>query len=119
MSRLHSVRLNRDLCMGCTNCIKKCPTEAIRVRNGKAVINEARCIDCGECIRACPHHAKSAEMDLFSRIGDYPFKIALAAPSLYTQFGPPATREMVLAALHSLGFDRVYEVALGAILPGL
>jgi len=114
MSRLHSVRLNRDLCMGCTNCIKKCPTEAIRVRNGKAVINDARCIDCGECIRACPHHAKSAEMDLFSRIADYPYKIALAAPSLYTQFGPPATREMVLAALCSLGFDRVYEVALGA-----
>lgn len=114
MSRLHSVRLNRDLCMGCTNCIKKCPTEAIRVRSGKAVISDARCIDCGECIRVCPHHAKSAEMDLVSRLSDFSFTIALAAPSLYTQFGPPATREMVLAALRSLGFDRVYEVALGA-----
>ena len=59
MSKLHAVRLNRDLCMGCTNCIKRCPTEAIRVRDGKAVIFEDRCIDCGECIRACPHHAKA------------------------------------------------------------
>jgi iron only hydrogenase large subunit-like protein len=114
MSKLHSVRLNRELCMGCTNCIKKCPTEAIRVRNGKAVISEARCIDCGECIRACPHHAKSAEMDPISRLSDHRFNIALAAPSLYTQFGPPATREMVLAALLALGFDEVYEVAFGA-----
>lgn len=114
MSKLHAVRLNRDLCMGCTNCIKRCPTEAIRVRGGKAVIFEARCIDCGECIRACPHHAKSADMDPMSRLDDYKRTIALAAPSLYTQFGPPATREMVLAALHAIGFDDVYEVALGA-----
>ena len=114
MSKLHSVRLNRELCMGCTNCIKKCPTEAIRVRNGKAVISEVRCIDCGECIRACPHHAKSAEMDMISRTADFRYSIALAAPSLYTQFGSPATREMVLAALRGIGFDEVYEVALGA-----
>ncbi|MGI6334075.1 MAG: [Fe-Fe] hydrogenase large subunit C-terminal domain-containing protein [Saccharofermentanales bacterium] len=114
MSKLHAVRLNRDLCMGCTNCIKRCPTEAIRVRDGKAVIFEERCIDCGECIRACPHHAKSADMDPMSRLGEYKRTVALAAPSLYTQFGPPATREMVLAALQGIGFDEVYEVALGA-----
>ena len=60
MPKLHSVQLNRDLCVGCTNCIKKCPTEAIRVRDGKAQNRRDRCIDCGECIRACPHHAKSA-----------------------------------------------------------
>lgn len=114
MSKFHSVRLNRELCMGCTNCIKKCPTEAIRVRDGKARISESRCIDCGECIRACPHHAKSAEMDSISRLHDFRHTIALAAPSLYAQFGAPATREMVLSALHGIGFDDVYEVALGA-----
>ena len=114
MPRLHSVILNRDLCVGCTNCIKKCPTEAIRVRNGKAQISESRCIDCGECIRACPHHAKSASMDPFSRLQDYPHTIALAAPSLYAQFGTPATRTMVLAALRNVGFNEVYEVAIGA-----
>ena len=47
----HSVTLDRDKCMGCINCIKRCPTEAIRVRNGKAAILNARCIDCGVCIR--------------------------------------------------------------------
>ncbi len=47
----HSVLLDADLCVGCTTCIKFCPTKAIRVRNGKAKIFEDRCIDCGECIR--------------------------------------------------------------------
>ncbi|MEG2037547.1 MAG: 4Fe-4S binding protein, partial [Ruthenibacterium sp.] len=27
----HSVTLDKDLCKGCINCIKRCPTEAIRV----------------------------------------------------------------------------------------
>ena len=56
----HSVTLDKDKCCGCTNCIKRCPTEAIRVRDGKARIISERCIDCGECIRVCPHHAKRA-----------------------------------------------------------
>lgn len=114
MSKLHSVRLNEEKCVGCTNCIKKCPTEAIRVRNGKARIAEERCIDCGECIKACPHHAKSAQMDTLDMLGNFRYNIALAAPSLYAQFGTPATRVMVLAALRNIGFDDVYEVALGA-----
>ena len=58
-----SVRLDEDLCKGCINCIKRCPTQAIRVRNGKAVIKNEFCIDCGECIRICPHHAKKATYD--------------------------------------------------------
>ena len=59
----HSVYLDDKLCRGCVNCIKRCPTEAIRVRGGKAVIASERCIDCGECIRICPHHAKRAVTD--------------------------------------------------------
>ena len=33
----HSVTLDKDKCKGCINCIKRCPTKAIRVRDGKAV----------------------------------------------------------------------------------
>lgn len=117
MVKLHSVTLKRDLCVGCTNCIKGCPTEAIRVRDGKAVIDEVRCIDCGQCIRICPHHAKRAVTDPFPDLAsphkDHPC-VALIPPSLYAQFGPPATRAMIIRAMYSLGFDYVYEVALGA-----
>jgi len=117
VGKLHSVALNRELCVGCTNCIKGCPTQAIRVRDGKAVIDETRCIDCGECIRICPHHAKGAVTDPFPDLSaphkDHPTAV-LIPPSLYAQFGPPATRGMILKSMYSLGFDYVYEVALGA-----
>ena len=49
----HSVTLKEEKCVGCTNCVKRCPTEAIRIRDGKAFIAKERCIDCGECIRIC------------------------------------------------------------------
>ena len=83
---LHSVKLEQDKCLGCTNCIKRCPTEAIRVRDGKATIISERCIDCGECIRICPHKAKRALYDTFESIYDFKYKIALPAPALFGQF---------------------------------
>jgi len=110
----HSVRLDRDKCRGCTNCIKRCPTEAIRVRGGKAQIIAERCIDCGECIRVCPYHAKIAYTDPFSDISRFKYKIALPAPSLYGQFKNLSSIDRVIVALKLMGFDDVYEVARGA-----
>ena len=110
----HSVSLDRDKCLGCMNCIKRCPTQAIRVRRGKATIISERCIDCGECIRICPHHAKSAKSDPLSCIENYKYKIALPAPSLYGQFNNLNDVNYVLTAFLQLGFDSVFEVAKGA-----
>ena len=62
-----------DKCKGCVNCIKRCPTEAIRVRDGKAHIIEARCIDCGECVRICPNQAKTVIADKLERLKDFKF----------------------------------------------
>jgi iron only hydrogenase large subunit-like protein len=110
----HSVRLERDKCRGCTNCIKHCPTEAIRVRGGKAQIIAERCIDCGECIRVCPYHAKIAYTDPFADINRFRHKIALPAPSLYGQFKNLSSIDRILIGLKLMGFDDVYEVARGA-----
>jgi len=71
-----AVYLDEDLCMGCTNCIRRCPTEAIRVRNGKAVIRKEFCIDCGECIRICKHHAKKAAYDTIDALQNYTYTVA-------------------------------------------
>lgn len=107
----HSVTLDESKCVGCTNCIKRCPTEAIRVRNGKAVITSERCIDCGECIRVCPHHAKRARHDHLSMLDQFTYKIALPAPSLYGQFNNLDDQDYVLTGLKKLGFDDVVEVS--------
>lgn len=114
MKFVHSVTLNRNLCKGCINCIKRCPTEAIRVRDGKAHILAERCIDCGECIRICPHHAKRAITDPLEVMNNYEYTIALPPPSLYGQYNNLEDQELVLAALKNMGFDEVYEVAKAA-----
>jgi len=110
----HSVTLDENSCKGCTNCIKRCPTEAIRVRKSKARIIKERCIDCGECIRVCPYHAKKAITDSFDIIQNYKYKIALPAPTLYGQFNNKYSRNRILNGLKSIGFDDVYEVARAA-----
>lgn len=109
-----SVQLEETLCKGCINCIKRCPTQAIRVRNGKAVITKEFCIDCGECIRICPHHAKRAVYDKLDIRENYAYMVALPAPSLYGQFNHLEDVNIVLTALKRIGFDDVYEVSGGA-----
>lgn len=110
----HSVTLDKDKCLGCTNCIKRCPTQAIRVRGGKAQIISERCIDCGECVRVCPHHAKKARHDPLSMLDDYRYTIALPAPALYGQFNHLDDIDIVLTGLLKMGFDDVFEVSRGA-----
>lgn len=110
----HSVTLNKELCHGCINCVKRCPTEAIRVREGKARILAERCIDCGECIRVCPHHAKRAVSDSMSDLDGFRYKIALPAPVLYAQFKHLDCLERVVKGLLDVGFDEVFEVGAAA-----
>lgn len=110
----HSVHLMEDKCKGCVNCIKRCPTEAIRVRDGKAHIIEARCIDCGECVRNCPNQAKIVVADSMERLKSYRYNVALPAPAIYGQFREDTDPKRVLAALLKIGFDDVIDVAFAA-----
>ena len=107
----HSVVLEYIKCRGCTTCIKNCPTEAIRVRRGKATILPNRCIDCGTCIRVCPHKAVKSVPDDFNALQNFQYNVAVPDPSLYGQFHNLDDHNLVLNGLLELGFDRVYEAA--------
>ena len=107
----HSVMLEYKKCRGCTTCIKSCPTEAIRVRNGKATILPNRCIDCGTCIQTCPHRAIKSVPDSFNVLQNYQYTIAVPDPALYGQFHHLDDHNIVLNGLLELGFDDVYEAA--------
>lgn len=107
----HSVTLEYIKCRGCTTCIKNCPTEAIRVRRGKATILPNRCIDCGTCIRVCPHNAVKSVPDDFNALQNYQYNIVIPDPTLYGQFHNLDDPNIVLNGLLALGFDQVYESA--------
>ncbi len=109
----HSVVLNDDRCVGCTSCLKICPTEAIRLREGKARIIGEKCIDCGECIRICPNHAKSAVTDNLDIIKKYKYTIAIPSLVLYGQFPGNVGINEMLAAIKKVGFDEVFEASVG------
>jgi len=107
---IHALHIREDLCIGCSHCMNVCPTEAIRVKNGKSVLYDDRCVDCGECFRVCPVNAIIINHDDFSRIYDYTQRIALL-PAVFTgQFPEELERRMIYSALLELGFTHVYEV---------
>ena len=110
----HSVLLDAKKCTGCTTCLRHCPTEAIRIKDGRAVIDAERCIDCGACIRYCPSKAKKAVCSKLSDMDRFKYKIALPAPTLYGQFDNLDDVDHVLSGLKKIGFDDVYEVSKAA-----
>ena len=110
----HSVLLDTSKCTGCTTCLRHCPTEAIRIKDGHAVINSDRCIDCGECIRVCTHKAKKAVCSKLESMDRFKWKIALPAPTLYGQFDNLDDIDCVLSGLLNIGFDDVFEVSKAA-----
>ena len=110
----HSVSLDATKCKGCTTCLRRCPTQAIRIRDGKACINPNLCIDCGECIRHCPYKAKKADFDEWDSIDHEKYLIALPAPSLFGQFANLDDTDYLLQGLKNLGFNDVFEVAKAA-----
>ena len=110
----HSVQLNREKCQGCVSCVKLCPTEAIRVRNGKAEILADRCIDCGACASGCPYQAFSVKTDTLEGLSKFVYNIVLPAPSLYSQFPANVPLEDIWQGLHNLGFDEIFDVSLAS-----
>ena len=59
-SALKVIKINEELCKGCTTCARNCPVGAIEgtVKNPHK-INQDKCIKCGACISACPFKAIS------------------------------------------------------------
>lgn len=114
MEKYCSIVLDESRCTGCTNCIKRCPTEAIRVRDGKARIFPELCINCCECVRICPNHAPVPQADSKEMLSNYRYKIALPDPAIFAQFKTRYTPSQILAAIAALGFEGVYEVARAA-----
>ena len=56
-------QINPKMCIGCQLCVSVCPTDAISMVHGRAIIDAEKCIDCGICengnggYKGCPTNA--------------------------------------------------------------
>jgi NAD-dependent dihydropyrimidine dehydrogenase PreA subunit len=104
------VRFREDRCTGCAACLRRCPTQAIRIRHRKSIRIVGQCIGCGSCIRACPAGAVTAATRMPEAIGTDHAAIALVSPVLYAQF-QGTVPGAVLLALQQLGFRHTIDLS--------
>ena len=107
----HALQILTDNCTGCTACVRVCPTEAIRVRDHKAIIDSYRCVDCGNCINVCRFHAIIPLSDPLEIIHQFKYKLAIISSSFFGQFTEDISYEVAKQAVLNLGFDQVAEEA--------
>lgn len=110
VEKYHAIKVDKQKCMGCTHCMKSCPTEAIRIRGGVATINADRCVDCGNCLRACPVDAFYVNHDSLEQLQKYKYRVALFPAVLIGQFPEIYTEGKIYEALLKLGFTHIFEV---------
>lgn len=102
----NSVSVTQALCRKCLQCIRVCPTQAIRVRQEGPEIYAHLCVDCTSCIEVCEPRALNIRID-----GEMPAvtdETVLVLPSSFLeQFGAAAGRERIFDVLSELGFRHV------------
>lgn len=106
-----SVHVRSDLCKGRMRCMRICPTQAIRIKDGKARIIRERCIDCGECIVACTQGAIIPLTNPFGELTKYRYTIAIPSPALYAQYDRDILPDKILDGLRNIGFSDSFDLA--------
>lgn len=106
----HSIYFDSNLCRGDMNCLKVCPVEAIRIRNGKALMLENKCIDCGECVKVCETGAIKPLTNSFKDFSKYKYIVAVPTFVLYGLFERKIMPKTILTSLKKIGFDDVVDI---------
>lgn len=105
----HALTLDQQICIGCSHCMRVCPTEAFRIKDGKAVLNPDRCIDCGNCFKVCPTKAIFIQQDDFDSIFNFACRVALVPAVFMGQFPNDITVSRIYQILKEIGFTHVIE----------
>ena len=110
IQKYHAIKVDTEKCFGCTHCMKTCPTEAIRIKDGVAVIRPERCVDCGNCLRSCPVNAFYVEQDSLGQIFTFKYRVVLFPSVLIGQFPEKYSEGQIYEAILELGFTHIFEV---------
>ena len=105
----HSIRISREACQGCVNCIRVCPTEAIRIIDGEINIIAELCIDCGECMRSCGRKALGVDEDDWNKIKESSRATVLADPVFFSQFSHYSKPEVLEEVLQQQDMNMLVD----------
>jgi NAD-dependent dihydropyrimidine dehydrogenase PreA subunit len=51
---VYLIRVERERCNGCGECMELCPVDVFEIREGKSVpLNPQICLGCGACVGVC------------------------------------------------------------------
>jgi Na+-translocating ferredoxin:NAD+ oxidoreductase RNF subunit RnfB len=110
LPKYHALKVDAAKCIGCTHCMKSCPTEAIRIVNGLAEIDFEFCVDCGQCHRVCPSKAFYIEQDDLAKIRSFKYRVILFPSVMIGQFPEKYSENQIYEGLKKVGFTHVFEV---------
>ena len=105
----HPIFFDPRLCRGHRSCLRACPTQAVRIRSGRAKKIADLCIDCGECIKVCERHAVRSVTHSMRRLSRFDCAVAVPSVALYTQLDAPPS--VVHRALTRCGFSAVASIS--------
>ena len=134
LDKFKRCHIDQDKCIRCGKCYNQCPYRAIsKIERpcaaacgmdaigsdelGRAKINYDKCVSCGMCLVNCPFAAIADKSQIFQVINAMRKDeevVACVAPAFVGQFGKDATPSKLKAAMRTLGFADVVEVAIGA-----
>ena len=112
----HSMLLQNHPC-DCSDptCVSACIFDALEIKDGKAILNEAQCVGCQECIKACKGENLSFSKDTILTLellkSESTQVYALVAPAIAGQYGSDASLAKLRSACKQIGFFGMVEVA--------
>jgi iron only hydrogenase large subunit-like protein/uncharacterized Fe-S cluster-containing protein len=104
---------NKARCRDCYRCLRNCPVNAIKMKDGQAQVEPEKCILCGTCLKECPQNAKQFRRDLerVKRLIKENEKVAVSiAPSFPALFEEWEV-ERIPSLMRRLGFSYVSETS--------
>jgi len=114
------MKIDTEKCVLCYACVRNCPVKAIEVSSEAAVpiqIINNRCVGCGACYEVCPYDAVQYQSHLDKTrevLKSKELVVALVAPSVAGEFFDITDYRKFVQMLKQLGFNVVYEAAIGA-----
>jgi two-component system NtrC family sensor kinase len=102
-------------CRRCYRCVRECPTNALKIDQGKVKRIPSRCIYCGLCYKNCAHDAVIAHTNIehVLELLDSGEKVVICLDPTFPSVLDRGTPHQLVTALKKLGFYEVWESAIG------